>query len=118
MPLGPDDRCFQHFSVTLLLRPLLACRWIRHTATQPPTEFKKLTVPVWVTAEEKAWIASLLEQKSVAAEAQTVPLDEGKANRIRSELEQCESDAGALPVHRGSNPAELDEFFRHLVVSV
>jgi predicted nucleotidyltransferase len=101
-----------------LLRPLLACRWILHTAAQPPTEFAKLTMPAWVTAEEKAWIASLLEQKSVATEAQTVPLDEDKANRIRSELDRYESEAGALPVHRESNVKELDEFFRDFVASL
>lgn len=79
-----------------VLRPLLACRWIRHTVAQPPTEFEKLTLPAWVTAEEKAWIASMLEQKSVAAEAHTVPLDKDRATRIRSELDRYESEAGSL----------------------
>ena len=98
-----------------VLRPLLACRWIRHTVAQPPTEFEKLTLPAWVTAEEKAWIASLLKQKSVAAEAHTVTLDEDKAIRIRSELDRYEAEAGALPMRRESNAAALDEFFRDFV---
>ena len=101
-----------------VFRPLLACRWIRHTVAQPPTEFEKLTLPAWVTAEEKAWIASLLEQKSVAAEAHTVALNEDKAARIRSELDRYDSEAGDLPVHRESNATELDEFFRDFVVGL
>jgi predicted nucleotidyltransferase len=101
-----------------VLRPLLACRWIRHTVAQPPTEFEKLTLPSWVTAEEKAWIGSLLERKSVAAEAHTVMLDEERATRIRSELDRHESEAGALVVHRKSNATELDDFSRDFVVSL
>ena len=79
---------------------------------------EKLTLPAWVTAEEKAWIASLLEQKSVAAEAHTVALNEDKAARIRSELDRYDSEAGDLPVHRESNATELDEFFRDFVVGL
>ena len=101
-----------------VLRPLLACRWIRHTVAQPPTEFEKLTLPAWITAEEKAWIASLLEQKSAAAEAHTVTLDEDIAARIRSELDRYGSEPGTLPVQRESNATELDEFFRDSVVGV
>ena len=101
-----------------VLRPLLACRWILHTTAQPPTEFEKLTLPAWVTAEQKAWIASLLEQKSVAAEAHTVTLDEDWATRIRSELDRYESETGALPVHRESDATELDRFFRDFVATI
>jgi uncharacterized protein len=99
-----------------VLRPLLVCRWIRHTVAQPPTEFERLTLSAWVTAEEKAWIASLLEQKSVAAEAHTVTLDEDRATRIRSELDRYESEAGVLPVQRESNVTGLDTFFRDFVL--
>jgi predicted nucleotidyltransferase len=101
-----------------VLRPLLACRWIRHSVEQPPTEFEKLTLPAWVTAEEKAWIAPLLKQKSVAAEAHMVTLDEDRATRIRSELDRYGSEAGDLPVRRESNTAELDDFFRDFVVGL
>jgi predicted nucleotidyltransferase len=101
-----------------VLRPLLACRWIRNTVAQPPTEFEKLTLPPWVTAEEKTWIVSLLEQKSVAAEAHTVTLDEDRTTRIRSELDRYESEAGSLSVHRETNATELDECFREFVGGV
>jgi predicted nucleotidyltransferase len=101
-----------------VLRPLLACRWIRHTVAQPPTEFEKLTLREWVSAEERTWIAGMLEQKNVAAEADTVTLDADKAARIRSELDRHEAEARDLPVHRESNTTELDEFFRDFVVGV
>lgn len=98
--------------VFYVLRPLLACRWILHTAAQPPTEFEKLTLPAWVTAQEKSRITSLLKQKSVATH--TVRLDEDRATRIQSELDRYASEAGALPVHRETTARELDEFLRHL----
>ena len=99
-----------------VLRPLLACRWIRHTATQPPTEFEKLTIQSWNTAGEKEWITDLLKQKSAAAEAQSIGLDEEKANCIRLELDRYKSEAETLPVSRESSAAELDEFFRDFVL--
>jgi predicted nucleotidyltransferase len=99
-----------------VLRPLLACRWIRHKATQPPTEFEKLTAPSWIAAEEREWIANLLKQKSVAFEAQSVGLDEGRANGILSELDRYKSEPERLPVSREPNVVELDEFFREFVL--
>ncbi len=88
-----------------VLRPLFACRWIRHTATQPPTEFEKLTIPSWITAAEKQWIADLLKQKSVAIEAQSIRLDEEKANGIQSELDRYKLEAETLQVSRESSVA-------------
>ena len=99
-----------------VLRPLLACRWIRQTATQPPTEFEKLTTPTSITAEERGWITSLLKQKSATAEAESVELDECKENNIRSELDRYKSDAEAVLIPRESSAAELDEFFREFVL--
>jgi uncharacterized protein len=99
-----------------VLRPLLACRWIRQTATQPPTEFEKLTLPAWVTLQEKHWIANLLAKKSVAAEAQTIELHEDEVKRILSELNQYKSCVGAASVDRESNPTELNQFFRDSVL--
>ena len=95
-----------------MLRPLLACRWILKTNTQPPTAFKDLMSPLWVTGDEKEWIARLLEQKSKVVEAQTISLDVGISDRIRTELEKYES-AGEL-VESFSTPGslELDKLFR------
>jgi len=98
-----------------VLRPLLACRWIQQTATQPPTEFEKLILPAWVTPEERDWIADLLAQKSMAAEAHTIKLDEHRANGIRSELERYKAEAQSPPFSRKSSGTELNELFRDFV---
>src|SRR2546422_11722355 len=74
-------------------RPLLACRWIQHTGTQPPTEFEELMTPAWVTTDERGWIANLLEQKSMANEAQPFHLDQRRADSIRSELDRYKSSS-------------------------
>ena len=94
-----------------ILRPLLACRWIQHTVTQPPTEFEKLAMPAWVNADEKNWMGGLLEQKSMAFEAQAIPLDQARVDSIRSELDRHQlAELFAAPAR--SNAAELDKVFR------
>jgi predicted nucleotidyltransferase len=99
-------------SLFYVLRPLLACRWIEQTSTQPPTEFEKLTAPEWVTADETDWISHLLTKKSAAIEAQPVSLDEPKAETIRSELERYKSAEDLVAAPARSGAAELDRFFR------
>jgi predicted nucleotidyltransferase len=56
------------------LRPVLACRWIEHTRTQPPTLFSRLLAEPWVSDEERGWIAELEAQKVVQREGDTSPL--------------------------------------------
>jgi len=95
-----------------ILRPLLACRWIRYTNTQPPTPFEELMAPRWISAEEKEWIARLIDHKSKAVEAQVISLDAGICDKIQSELEYYR--AAAEPVERPGNrdTEELDRLFR------
>jgi len=76
-----------------VLRPLLACRWIEKTLTQPPTEFLKLVDPEWVSADEKIWIDQLLRTKACAIEAQPIAVDEHRAVAIRNELAHYSSVA-------------------------
>jgi len=95
-----------------VLRPLFACRWIEHTASQPPTEFQKLVTDAWVDREEKGWIASLLEQKSTAKEAQRIPLDRARVESIQSELERYKSAPEFVAARVRSTIGELDKFFR------
>lgn len=98
-----------------VVRPLLACRWIQQTVTQPPTEFEKLIMPIWVTDEERAWITTLLKQKSASVEAQTVSIDKVKVKGIRDELEHYASYAAAVPIDRESDTIELDKLFLEFV---
>jgi predicted nucleotidyltransferase len=80
-----------------VLRPLLACRWIARTNTQPPTEFGRLLAAAWVQEDERSWIRGLLERKQGAKEAEKVLLEHDRAERIRGELDHFESLAQALP---------------------
>jgi predicted nucleotidyltransferase len=50
------------------LRPILACRWIEHARTQPPTRFAQLLSAPWVSDEEREWIARLEARKVLASE--------------------------------------------------
>ena len=91
-----------------VLRPLLACRWIARTRTQPPTQFGALVAVDWVTNEEKAWIAELLQQKAQAVEAQQVQLEAGKLAAIRAELDHYKTAANSLPAPAPTNLQALD----------
>jgi len=50
------------------LRPILACRWIEHARSQPPTRFAALVAAPWVTEEERSWIADIEARKAVTKE--------------------------------------------------
>jgi predicted nucleotidyltransferase len=95
-----------------VLRPLLACRWIEHTAAQPPTEFQKLMTAAWVGSEERNWIATLLGEKSIANEAQRISLERSKMAGIQAELERYKSAAKLVASPMKSKNVELDELFR------
>ena len=60
--------------VFYVLRPLLACRWIRHTGEQPPTAFERLATAVWVSSGERALIRDLEAAKAAAGEGHRVSL--------------------------------------------
>src|SRR5262249_6990752 len=95
-----------------VLRPLLGCRWIGKTNTQPPTAFQELVSPLWVTGEEKEWIARLLEEKRKAVEAHTISIDAGIFDHIRSELEDYKAAAELVESSATPGSQELDKLFR------
>jgi predicted nucleotidyltransferase len=97
-----------------ILRPLLACRWIRETQTQPPTALAELIVPPWVTPQERDWFGELLKRKATAAEAEPVRLEEDHAKSMRSELESHSSAAEFTNEATPSRPS-LDKFFRRWI---
>lgn len=99
------------------LRPLLACRWIEHTRSQPPTEFSKLLTPAWISEEDKRWIADLVRQKADAAEAAPYQLSLERANGIRAELERYKSAASFLPAPAKAGGDRLDDLFRQWVAA-
>lgn len=95
-----------------VLRPLLACRWIEKTLSQPPTEFAALVAAEWVSADERQWIADLLKTKQDAAERQQVALEAFRADAIRKELAYYESAASLVPGPSKSAVDSLDRVLR------
>lgn len=95
-----------------VLRPLLACRWIEKSLTQPPTEFSQLVAASWVSEAEKQWIAGLLEQKAEAREAQPIVLDESRALAIRAELDRFAQAAELVPPPAKQPNDALDRVMR------
>ena len=95
-----------------VLRPLLACRWIEHTRTQPPTEFARLLEVKWNADEERQWIGELLKRKASANEAEPIRLDAPRADALRSEIERFESLAKALDAPIKAPIEELDALLR------
>ena len=98
-----------------VLRPLLACRWIANTGTQPPTEFARLSLASWVSSEEREWIAELLRQKAVAIEAQAIELDPSRAKSLRAEIARFASSLEWLQAPGKSSAADLDRILREWV---
>lgn len=97
-----------------VLRPLLACRWIARTGSQPPTEFSRLVAADWVSGNERQWIGGLLEEKACAAERHAISLDEARAGDIRTELASYASP-DALPPPLKCGLSDLDEVLRRWV---
>ena len=97
-----------------VLRPLLACRWIARAGSQPPTEFSNLVAAEWVSAGERQWIGSLLEEKAAAAERHAISLDEARARDIRAELASYASP-DVLPPPVKSGLTDLDDVLRRWI---
>jgi len=101
-----------------VLRPLLACRWIERTQTQPPTEFGRLTSQDWVTKEEKDWIADTLKMKVTAAEAERIPLESSRSESITAELERYKSAADFVQMSPRSKVLDLDALLRKWISKI
>jgi predicted nucleotidyltransferase len=99
------------------LRPLLACRWIEHTDTQPPTGFSSLVASPWVTRAERDWIDDLLRQKAVAAERASIELSAERVAEIRAELDRYAATAPQHPAPQGADPEALNIILREWVGS-
>ena len=95
-----------------VLRPLLACRWIEHTGTQPPTDFRDLVTSASLNSDERNWVTRLLEEKRIANEAECIYLDNARVESIQSELERYKSAAELLGAPPKANVMALDELFR------
>lgn len=101
--------------VFYVLRPLLACRWIVHTGSQPPTEFERLRSADWVSVEERALIARLTEAKADASESHRTPLDPSTRDWFKQELAAAEQASGAIRSTATIETSTLNALLRRCV---
>lgn len=86
---------------------LLACRWIEHTDTQPPTEFSRLLLSPWVNGAERDWIGDLWRRKVISTE-----LSAARVAELRAELDRYASTASKHPGPRYADHEELNTILR------
>jgi uncharacterized protein len=101
--------------VFYVLRPLLACRWIAHTGSQPPTEFEHLATAAWVNADERLMIARLTEAKADASESHRTPLDPSTRAWFEQELAAAEQASAAIRSTASIDTSTLSELLRRCV---
>lgn len=100
-----------------VMRPLLACRWIANTGTQPPTAFAELVAASWVSGAERQWVGDLLVRKARAIEAEPFELDAARAHALRAEIAQFEAAAGSQPAPEKNSLSDLDRVLREWIVT-
>jgi len=109
-PVRLKDVCYA-------LRALLACRWIEHSASQPPTEFARLVQTPWVDASEREMISLLLAAKSAVIESDRTPLDPRVRLWLEHELETSQATAAAIRSEASLQAEDLDDLLRVTVKS-
>jgi predicted nucleotidyltransferase len=98
--------------VFYFLRPILACRWIEHTASQPPTAFAELVAADWVSAQERATIDDLQRRKLLASEGDTEALAADLKHWMQQQLDYFTRIGPTLARKREVDNGELDEVMR------
>lgn len=100
-----------------VLRPLLACRWIRHAGSQPPTAFAGLLAAPWVSDHERGMIADLEAAKAMAGEGARVVLQPAVRGWLESELLQATDAAAHLRSSAEIQVATLDRLMVEAVAA-
>lgn len=90
------------------LHPLLACRWIEHTLSQPPTEFERLLQAEWVTDDERQMISQPQAAKALASEADRYPMPSELSAWLAEQMAYFEGIGPTLVVNASSESRELD----------
>lgn len=94
--------------VFYFLRPILACRWIEHARSQPPTEFARLLDAEWVTEAEREFIWELRRRKELASERDAEPLADSVRAWMIEQVAHCERVGPALAQPLDTDASALD----------
>jgi predicted nucleotidyltransferase len=93
-------------------RALLACRWIQHHQSQPPTEFLVLVNDL-IPSDERHGVANLLSQKSLSAEKAEIAIDGDRSAEILAELDAFERVEFPFEKPKRATIGKLDSILRH-----
>jgi len=97
-------------------RALLACRWVRRTDSQPPTEFGALVAAPDVTESERTMIHDLLAAKALAQESDRAALAPLVRTWLENELDMAAAAVESLRSHNSLTAAPLDELMRAVIL--
>ena len=98
------------------LRPLLACRWIEHQRSQPPTAFGELVAALWVSDDERAAIAELQTLKHTASEAHRWTITSEWNDWLDRQEQHFEEIGARLGEKRDRPTGVLNDLMRHALV--
>lgn len=101
--------------VFYVLRPLLACRWIHQTNSQPPTEFDRLVSADWVSTAERTMIAKLAAAKTDSREGETTLLDDSVRHWLIAELIRAEAESASIRSSAALGTADLNQVLRQTI---
>lgn len=101
--------------VFYFLRPILACRWIEHARSQPPTEFGKLVEADWVSIDERDQIADLKRRKLLASERDSEALEPALREWMRHQMAHFERIGPTLARKRDVDNTDLDALLAGVV---
>jgi hypothetical protein len=101
-----------------VLRPVLACDWIRRTGTMPPVEFEKLLDAEVTDARIRREIDELLKRKIAGDELKEEPRIEILNEFLGEKIKFYGQFVGAMAHSEKPGTALLDELFRETIFEV
>jgi uncharacterized protein len=101
-----------------VLRPVLACDWIRRTNTMPPVEFEKMLDSEVTDAAIRREIDALLKRKIAGDELKEEPRIEILNEFLEEKIRFYGEFVGALAQSEKPGTALLDDLFRETIFEV
>ena len=101
-----------------VLRPVLACDWIRQTNTMPPMEFEKLVDSQVIDALIRKEIDDLLKRKIAGDELKEEPKIEILNEFLQQKIEFYSEFVNQIEQSEKPNTAALDALFKETIFEV
>ncbi len=101
-----------------VLRPILACMWVKKEKSMPPIEFEKLLSAQRLNQEVTDEIKELLKRKKLGTELNTEGRVEVIIDFLEEKLNYFENYAKKLAPNQNSKDDSLDKLFRETIRDV